>query len=132
MKAFVLADLLRELRRRRWTLYLFGPEDRPELYAATFQWATCADVIILRSEDDATAYRVPTYQNTDVFLPTLVSWQYHSAAVWALRAVLTIGAPGQADAPFELLKPHPKCLIPIEIRRPVTVRPTGLVQHPTS
>ncbi|MDT8916182.1 hypothetical protein NYF13_35540, partial [Amycolatopsis sp. PS_44_ISF1] len=49
---------------------------------------------------------------------------------WTLRAVLTIGAPGQADAPFQVLTPHPKCFIPAEARTPATIRPTGLVQRP--
>lgn len=131
MKSLSLDDLLGELRRRKWMLYLFGPNERPDLYAATFQWAACAEGFILRSENDATAYRVPTYPNTDVFSPGIVSWQYHGDPEWTLRAVLTIGVPGQADAPFEFLQPHPLCRIPIEIRRPATIRPTGLVRRPT-
>jgi hypothetical protein len=131
MKSLSLDELLGELRRRKWMLYLFGPKEQPTLYAATFQWAACADVFILRSENDATAYRVPTYPNTDVFLPEIVFWQYHGDPEWTLRAVLTIGVPGQADAPFEFLQAHPLCRIPHEIRQPVTIRPTGLVQRLT-
>jgi hypothetical protein len=127
-----LDQLLAELRHRKWTLHLFGPQDNPNLYAATFQWDTHADVFILWSEQEASAYRVPTFPNTDVFLPEVVAWQYFGAPEWVLRAVLTIGAPGTRDAPMEVLTPNLLCSIPREIRRPVTMRPTGLVQRPTS
>ncbi|WET76869.1 hypothetical protein P3102_22460 [Amycolatopsis sp. QT-25] len=123
-------ELLGELARRRWTVYLFGPKGAPELIAATFQWPTCADVLILRSQDRATAYRVPTSDDTDVFMPEIVFWQYHSDPEWTLRAVLTIGAPGHFDAPLAILQPHPLCRIPVAKRRPVTIRPAGLVPSP--
>jgi hypothetical protein len=116
---------LTELRRRRWMLYVFGPQDGPDLVAAVFQWPTSADVVLLRGEDDASAYRVPTFPDTDVFAPTLVSWQYHAPAAWALRAVLTIEPPGQPRAPSAVLRPEPLCSVPMEIRRPVTIRPTS-------
>ncbi|MEV7551969.1 hypothetical protein AB0N89_20310 [Amycolatopsis sp. NPDC089917] len=132
MKSLSVDQLLEELRRRRWTLYFFGDPKAPHLIAAMFQWEVCADVLILRGEEDATAYRVPTFrEDDDVFLPGIVSWQYHSDPEWTLRAVLTIGVPGQADAPFALLRPDSLSKIPIELRRPVTIRPAGLVQRPT-
>jgi len=131
MKSLSFDDLLAELRHRKWELYLFGPHERPDLYVATFKWPACADVFILRSENDATAYRTPTYPDTDVFSPDIVFWHYHGDPEWTLRAVLTIGSPGQADAPFQFLQAPPLCRIPIETRRRVTVRPTGLVQRPT-
>jgi hypothetical protein len=107
-------------------LYVFGPQDGPELVAAVFQWPTCADVLILRGEDDASAYRVPTFPDTDVFAPELVSWHYHSQAAWTLRAVLTIDPPGHARAPTGVLRPASGCFVPMEIRRSVTIRPTSL------
>lgn len=106
-------------------LYVFGPQHGPDLVAAVFQWPTSADVLLLRGEDDASAYRVPTFPDTDVFAPMLVSWQYHAAAVWALRAVLTIEPPGHPQAPSGVLRPEPLCSVPMEIRRPVTIRPTS-------
>ncbi|GAB3494876.1 hypothetical protein GCM10027521_43670 [Amycolatopsis cihanbeyliensis] len=107
-------------------LYVFGPKNAPEAVAHVFQWDTCADVVILRGEDDATAYRVPTFPDTDVFAPELVSWHYHASAVWTLRAVLTIDRPGHPDAPMGVLRPVPGCGVPMEIRRPVGIRPTSL------
>jgi hypothetical protein len=100
-------ELLNELRRRRWMLYVFGPKDGPDVVAAVFQWSTCADVVILRGEVDASAFRVPTFPDTDVFSPELVSWQYHAPAAWTLRAVLTTDPPGHPNAPLGVLRPAP-------------------------
>lgn len=118
-------ELLEELRRRGWVVYIFGPPEEPEAYAAVFQWEACADVIILRGEERATAFRVTTLPGTDVFQPALVSWQYHSTADWTLRAVLAIPPPGSAGAPIQLLQPHPDCVIPMEARKPVTILPAN-------
>jgi hypothetical protein len=51
MSPLDLDDLLTELRQRKWVLYVIGPKDGPDIVAATFQWSTCADVLILRGED---------------------------------------------------------------------------------
>jgi hypothetical protein len=119
-------ELLTELRRRKWVLYVFGQQDGPDAVAAVFQWTTCADVVILRGADDATAYRVPTFPDTDVFSPEMVSWQYHASAAWTLRAVLTIDPPGHPRAPVSVLRPAAGCFVPMELRRPLTIRPTSL------
>ncbi|WP_223839999.1 hypothetical protein [Saccharopolyspora pogona] len=66
-------ELLGKLRRRGGVLYVFGPKTGPQLVAHVFQWPTCADVVILRGADDATAYRTPTLADTDVFRPKVVS-----------------------------------------------------------
>lgn len=131
MTGLGLDDLFRELRYHKWTLWLFGKRDAPTLYAATLHWNTCTDVLIIRSEDRATAYRTPRFPNADPFRPTVVSWQYGADALWTLRAVLTIGAPGRPDAPLQVLVPAPDAQVPLELGRPVTIRPTGLVQDPT-
>ncbi|MYW95240.1 hypothetical protein G3I59_32740 [Amycolatopsis rubida] len=131
MTGLGLDDLFRELRYHKWTLWLFGRRDAPNLYAATLQWNTCTDVLIIRSEERATAYRTPRFPNADPFRPTVVAWQYGADALWALRAVLTIGAPGRADAPRQVLVPAPDAQVPLELGWPVTIRPTGLVQDPT-
>ncbi|MBN9739521.1 hypothetical protein DMP23_00315 [Amycolatopsis sp. A1MSW2902] len=130
MTGLSLHDLFRELRYHKWTLYLFGRSDSPTLFAATFEWLTCTDVLIIRSEESATAYRTPRFPGTDVFRPTVVSWQYGADPVWTMRAVLTISPPGSADAPFQVLRPAPGSGVPADIGRPVTIRPTGLVQDP--
>lgn len=105
---------------------MFGPKDAPEVVAHVFQWDTRADVVILRGERDVSAYRVPTFPDTDVFVPELVSWHYHASAAWTLRAVLTIDPPGHPDAPTAVLRSVPGCGIPMERRRPVSIRPTAL------
>lgn len=118
--------LLTELRRRRWNLHIFGPTDAPHIVGAVLQWETCADVVILRGEHDASAYRLPTFADTDVFAPELVSWQYHACAAWTLRAVLTIASPGQPGAPMAIERAAPRCTVPTQERRPMTLRPTWL------
>ncbi|GAA0512178.1 hypothetical protein [Saccharopolyspora thermophila] len=123
-------ELLVELRRRGGVLYVFGPKDGPEVLAHVYRWPSCADVMILRGEDDATAYRVSTLAGTDVFTPVLVSWQYHSTAVWTLRAVLTLPPPGDVHAPIAVLRPDPQCFLPANLGRPITIRPTSIVGSP--
>ncbi|MDV6014101.1 hypothetical protein F8178_16655 [Haloechinothrix sp. LS1_15] len=117
--------LLGELGRRRWVVHLFGRRDAPWLLAAVFAWQTCADVVLLRGEHDATAYRVPTFPGTDVFAPELVSWQYHAGAVWTLRVALTLPPPGHPRAPMQILRPSVRCTVPPEMRRPETIRPAA-------
>lgn len=123
-------ELLGELRRQGGVLYVFGPKTGPQLVAHVFQWPTCADVVILRAEDDATAYRTPTLADTDVFAPKVVSWHYHSTAAWTLRALLTLPQPGDPDAPIAVLSPDPLCGLPANVGRPITIRPTSLTGSP--
>lgn len=119
-----LPDLLFELRRRNWTLVRWGPECSPQLIAGTFKWQTCVDVFILRSETDATAYRVPTVDGTDVFNPDAVSYQYHHCPLWTLRAILSLPDPEEPDAPYWLEPPtYPECGIPEGLETPVLIRP---------
>lgn len=125
-----LDELLGELRRRGGVLYVFGPKHGPEVVAHVYQWPSCADVVILRGEDDASAYRVPTLAGADVFAPVLVSWQYHSTAVWTLRAVLTLPPPGDEQAPIAVLRPDAQCFLPADLGRPITIRPMSLTGHP--
>jgi len=73
----------------------------------------------------ATAYRTPLTPDTDPFAPEVVTWVYSSSAVWTLRAVLTIERPGTPGAPGEVMSAPPACRIPMEVRRPVTIRPTA-------
>jgi hypothetical protein len=56
---------------------------------------------------------MPTFPDTDVFAPELVSWYYHASTAWTLRAVLTIDPPGHPDAPMEVLRPVPGCGVPM-------------------
>lgn len=117
---------LDELRRRDWSLYFFGRDRiRPELIAAAWHWPYCADVVILRAENDATAFRTPTPngRDMDVLGPEWVNWIYAGSAVWTLRAVLTLAEPGSPTAPLHLMTAPPSCRVPQDQRRPFTFRP---------
>ncbi|MBB5158060.1 hypothetical protein [Saccharopolyspora phatthalungensis] len=119
-----LDGLLTELRRRQWTLIRWGPQDAPALLAAMFKWETCADVLILRNENHATAYRVPITGDSGVFNPQAVSYQYHHSPLWTLRAILALPAPGNPGAPGMSERPkYPECAIPNDLPRPVMIRP---------
>ncbi|GAB3484412.1 hypothetical protein [Amycolatopsis cihanbeyliensis] len=123
-----LDDLLTELRRRQWTLLRWGPPDAPRLLAAMLHRETCADVLILRSEQDASAFRAPVWRGSDPLAPEKVSYQYHANALWTLRAILTLPAPGSPGAPVTIETPHPRCRIGDHLPRPVLIRP--LSPHP--
>lgn len=117
---------LDELRRRSWSLYFFGRDRiRPELIAAVWRWPYCADVVILRAESDATAFRTPTGHDVDVFAAQWVNWIYAGCAVWTLRAALTLPEPGSPAAPMQIMTTPAACRIPHEQRQPFSFRPTA-------
>lgn len=117
-------ELLVELRCRGWTLVRWGPRDLPVLLAAMFRWRVATDVVILRGKDDASAYRVPFAGGDEpVWNPWVVSYQFHSCALWTLRAILTIGEPGSSGAPDRLEPAAAACRLPDRLPRPVLIRP---------
>jgi hypothetical protein len=121
-----LDDALDEIRQRKWTMHYFGKDARrPELIAATHRWPRrgCADVLILRSEQDATAYRVLLEQADDPLEPEVIVYFYQQSAIWTLRAILALPAPGHQDAPRCRMTPPLSCFIPPELERPRTIRP---------
>lgn len=83
--------LLDEMRQHGWESYVFGPRDAPHAVGPAYRWKTCADVLVLHAEDDATAYRMPLCPDADMFAPGTVSWHYHATADWTIRAVLALG-----------------------------------------
>lgn len=125
-----LDDLLRELRLRGWTLYRWGPADDPSLVVAAHAWENYADVVILRPDETASGYRVPTDEDADSFRPAAVSFQYHSEALWVLRAMLSLDPPRHPGGPAVLQTPHKSCVLPDDLPQPLTIRPlspsTGL------
>lgn len=119
-----LEELLRTLRSHRWTLHLFGPRDRPVIVAAIYQWDGYADVLILRGERDASAYRVATQPGGgDVFGPDFVCWQYHSCALWTLRSVLALTPPRPEATAAHLESARSGCFLPSSLPKPTTIRP---------
>jgi hypothetical protein len=125
-----LNELLGQLRERRWTLHVFGPRESPDFISASLLWGGRADVIHLRSEKSATAYRMVLFPNADLFAPKEVEWQYHQAPTWTLRAILGLPAPGQHGAPTGSERANALCSVPQEIRRRQATRRSGLNQPP--
>lgn len=124
--------LLDELRQQGWESYVFGPRDDPSAVGMAYRWQTCADVLVLHAEDEATAYRMPLCPNADLFAPEIVSWHYHAPAEWTIRAVLTLPRPGTPDAPLAMLTPPPDCGVPAHLRRRMTIRPNPRRTHATT
>jgi hypothetical protein len=117
---------LEKLRHERWMLHLGGTDARrPEWIAAHFQWRECADVVIIRDENTAVAFRAPVDHTTDVLNPDYVTWVYgdDKSAVWVLRAALSLPRPGSPHEHVQLIDAPPACRIPPEGRLPVTMRP---------
>ena len=110
---------LEKLRHERWTLHVGGRDKRhPDGLAAHFAWQDCADVIIIRDEESAVAFRTPTDDKTDVLAPEYVTWVYGDD-----KSVLSLPRPGSLHEPFQLIPAPASCRIPLEGRKPVTIRP---------
>ncbi|GAB3435181.1 hypothetical protein [Actinophytocola sediminis] len=137
-------DALIEVAAKRGYLWHQFRVDRhgPDVLAGAYQWALCADVVVLADERNSHAYRTPTGPTTDVFAPTRVHWWYGRSddsvappakpgqlrvlpgisPVWTLRALLTLPTP---DEPGGLLPPMPAPKgtgvagdrVPVRIRR---------------
>jgi hypothetical protein len=118
-----LDALLAELARRRYLMHSFS-SDRfgPEILAGIHRWDYCADVVVVNDEHQAIAYRVPIAPAVDPFAPEHVYWWYSASAVWTLRALFTLAAPDEPDAPTYLIEAPPGCGVPATHRIPVRIR----------
>lgn len=76
---------------------------RTGVLAGVLHHHDCADVFVFTDAEHAHAYRLPTGTDIDVFIPTLVYWWYGANPVWTMRALLTLPAPDQPDAPQTLI-----------------------------
>jgi hypothetical protein len=122
-----LDALLVELSRRRFRLYQFrGDHHGPDVFAAVYDWTTdLSDVLILRSEQDASAFRALTGPGIDVFNPPHVLWWYTANAVWTLRSLFTLSPPADTDAPGAILDLPSGKGLPTSARMPARVRVPG-------
>ncbi|WP_170837317.1 hypothetical protein [Actinopolyspora xinjiangensis] len=94
--------------------------------AAMFKRQSCADVLILRDVSRATGYLVSTMDESGMFNPERISYQYHASPLCALRATLGFPEPGQPGAPMALEAPDTPCFLPEDLSRSVLIRPLGL------
>lgn len=134
MDSHDLDEVLAQLtRQRQWMVHYVGGSQTPHLIAFTFRWreSGCADVLLLRGEHDAAAYRTPDDDgHADILRPDLVCWSYEASAeataIWAMRAVLTIPPPTHPDAPCTLYSAPASCRVPGTEERPLVIRPTWI------
>jgi hypothetical protein len=122
-----LDALLVELSRRRFRLYQFqGDHHGPDLFAAVYDWtAVLSDVLILRSEQNGSAFRTLTGPGIDVSNPPHVLWWYTANAVWTLRSLFTLPQPVDLDAPSTILELPPGKGLPTSARMPARIRVLG-------
>ncbi|MPZ79471.1 MAG: hypothetical protein GEV28_03355 [Actinophytocola sp.] len=112
---------LERLRELGWTQYRFGGDDAgPELVAHAFFWRTCADVVIVKDARTATAYRALPCR--DVFQPVHITRMTAGPMNRVLREALTWPEPGTVRESNPMTAP-PGCGLPLDLRRPVTIRP---------
>lgn len=95
-------DALLEIAAARGYLLHTGRHGS-EILAGVFHHNDCVDVFVFADGVHAYAYRLPTDTDTDLFTPTVVYWWYRANPVWTLRALLTLSAPDQPDAPHTLI-----------------------------
>lgn len=119
----MLVSLLEELRHRGWILMRWGAAEEPELLAAFQRWAECTDVFVLRSEQSASSYRVPSTEHEDIIAPKHVLFQQHADSVTALRSILKMPPPGSPGAPDELRIAEPHCRMSAKMPSAITIRP---------
>jgi hypothetical protein len=120
-----LDALLEQAGKRGFVWHLFRPDHHgPEVLAGVFQWADCADVVVLSDPMHAHAYRVPTDDSADVFAPARVLWWYGQSPVWTLRALLALPSPDHPQAPRTLTAAPQGTGVPGD-RRPVRMRRRG-------
>ncbi|MEU6130692.1 hypothetical protein ABZ805_16080 [Saccharopolyspora sp. NPDC047091] len=50
-----------------------------------------------------------------------MTFQYHAAPSWTLRAILRLSAPGDQQSPIE--RPARECFLPEGLPQPVLIRP---------
>jgi hypothetical protein len=114
-----LEPLLRQVVRQGWTLVCCGPRRQPDALIAVNRCQSWADVVILRGQDRAAAYRTLTRPQDDPLQTFEVVWHYLSDAQRTLRAVLHIPPYAVAPTPYPIPK---ECRIPEVRRRPLIIR----------
>lgn len=115
--------LLEKVGRLGYMMHMFrGDQHGPDVLAAVYQWETCADVLVLYDGQRAHAYRTTSGSDVDVLAPSHIWWWYGGCAVWTLRALLTLPAPGDPGAPVSVVPAPPGSgvvgeRVPVRMRR---------------
>lgn len=121
-------DALHELWRRGYTIYRWGSDpNNPEIFAAVWRWREhkCADVLIFRSEKDATGFRVLLETAlADPFKPEVIVHFYQAHATWTMWDMLSLVPPGCIKSPHDRMSAKDACFIPAEFEHvKASIRP---------
>lgn len=121
-------NLVDQLGRRRFLVYTFQLDRHgPEIIAATLKWSEYVDVMVLRSDRRADAWRMPRKEGVDELDPPQVVWWCGGGPVKVVGDLLELPAPGQPLAPMFRMALPPGVALPVERRgAPVRVRRRGM------
>jgi hypothetical protein len=125
-----LTDLIAALRHRGFWLYRWGDPSAPDVLAMVRRWVRRpeVDVILLRGERSASAYRTRYLGDWELFRPTSVHWQYHTEYVdpaQTFRALYALPAPDDPKAPDAGGTPSSLCRLPDDLPSPLVLSPLG-------
>lgn len=120
-----LGKQFQRLRIAGWTMYYFGRGEQPLGLGAVNRGDAFADVILIRHADDASAFRAPQFTGvaSDLFKPTIVTWQRHGDPVPVVRAIRLAPAWGSPKNPTSWLAPKPGCRVPDSWPEPIALPP---------
>lgn len=107
-----------------FVLYCCGPSAAPYALAASYQWDSYVDLVVIRRVDRVITARVPAppHSRVDVFTTEAVVWAYEGPPLWALRALLDLVHPQHPQAPVSAYPAPPSLHIPRAEQRPMTIR----------
>ncbi len=119
--------LMNELGRRGYLIYTFQLDQHgPEVVAGVLKWIDYVDVLVLRSDRRADAWRAVRRVDEDALDPTQVAWWCGGGPSRVLGDLLTLPDPGQPLAPTFLMGTPPGVGLPSERRgAPLKVRRRG-------
>lgn len=88
---FDLDATLADFSRSGWTVVALGDRNTPDALALWQRMGSHADVLVLRSEDQAVAFRAPVWPYDDPLAATEVIWCWHGPAAVVTHKLLALG-----------------------------------------
>lgn len=120
-------NLLDQIGKRRYLIYRYRLDRHgPEITAAILRWSDYADVLVLRSDRRADAWRLPREGAVDELDPPQVVWWCGGGPVRVVGDLLQLPDPGQPLAPRYVMPLPQGAGLPVERRgAPVRVERRG-------